>query len=322
VLIRTSPSESLLLMSWHHLVVDGWSARLFLRSLEDCYADETFAPISTSPTLCDINERHVAETRSAAFGARVADAAARLRDVPVHIVWPDRAGAGEPGCGVIPLHFDGELVRRLEHAAARRRITLAGAVCGAYQRAVAETWGLGGFLAGCAVDERGRLGAEEVAGYLVNTVLVRCQDPHGLSADAYITSAAKELSSALAFQDVPFPALAARMRGAGPRSASFPQVYFSFDAQPELHLQGLRCTERPLRLPRAKFDLTLTVRRGRDGIAGALEHRTRAVSHADAATLGDRIAERLADFAASDIAGSFDGDGPPREPLREDRARA
>jgi hypothetical protein len=63
VLWRIAAERHVLLLTWHHLVVDGWSLRLFL--------DDLSRPV----TICDVNHRLLAEAESPLTAARIAGGA-------------------------------------------------------------------------------------------------------------------------------------------------------------------------------------------------------------------------------------------------------
>jgi amino acid adenylation domain-containing protein len=288
-----------LLITWHHLVVDGWSARLFLRHLTRCYDHPSEVRAPSPVTIGDLNRRLLAAGSGADMRARAEAAARRLADLPALLPLA-RPGEQVTGAAAVGIALPQELVGRLASYAAGAGMSLAAACCAGYQRALAAVLNTDRFLLGCATGGRSDPDSEEVAGNLVNTVLLRCEGALELPAEEYAARAAAEFATALRDQEIPFPLLARGLLSPSePRPPSFPQLYFSIDALATLTLGSQRGRYRPVLLARARFDVTLSLVHGPGRLEGVLEYRLAALSPSRAAELLDSFRDELAQLAGS-----------------------
>lgn len=300
LLLRRSKHDSVVLFSWHHLVVDGWSVRLFLNDLADCYRDSTFKPIRGPRTICDLNACQAEEAASVAGQARVDAAVGRLRGLPAAITWPSRVDIDARLCSVVPVTVPNDLAGRIAAAAAHGGLTVAAVVCAAYQRAMSRILGVDRFLMGCAASARTDPDAEQIAGYGVNTILVRGVSPRDVGAGEHARAVAVELALALEYQEAPFPHVARRLfRGAVHRPVRYPQLYLSIDTEPMLELRGIMSSIRSLYPVRAKFDVTLSLQQSPGRLTGVLEHRTAAIGERAAVDLVQVFQDDLSDIASA-----------------------
>lgn len=296
LLLRGGDAD-LALFVWHHLVVDGWSARLFLSDLERCYDDPEHRPSRGPVTLCDLNVAMLRGDHRKQSAQRVSGVVARLEDVPLTIAGPP--GRPAPGGPVvesaIPVPVDAGLARRLAATAVRTGHPPSVLLCVAYQYTVARVLGTDRFVMGFAVANRDLPAAATVAGYLVDTVLLRSAVTGRLDLHAVHATAAEIQGALDAHRQIPFVEVVARLRAARRTlPAALPQLYLSVDEDYALRLDGSVCRPRPVHLERARFDAAMVLRTGRDSLVGVFESRSTLLNPYTAELLVDEFGRNLA----------------------------
>lgn len=287
LLIRDELSATVV-FSWHHLAIDGWSARVFLGDVARSYAGE--AVVRPQRTLCDL----AIEQQSREIDPNgMQDLLARLRRSQLAVTWPVEGDTADvfpvrhpptTDAGWIEVEVAADLVERAAAAARRLQVTVHVLLMTAFQQAIESTLDVRDFLIGCAYADRDLSDVDRVAGYLINSTLLPAGNPEHLPLSELLQRNAS--LSALAARDahLPFTAVVNELlRGVQPRPTSFPQIYFSYDDAPRLDLgDGVTCTRRPLPGGTPKFDLTLELDRDGDRMAGRLGYRASVLSQAGA----------------------------------------
>ncbi len=99
VLIQTAADSGVLAASFHHIVVDAWSANVFLRDLLECYAAQC---AQRAPLPVQYRERSASwparKTRCARSGATICTRCPRMRRCPSRITAPAPHRATAAGC--------------------------------------------------------------------------------------------------------------------------------------------------------------------------------------------------------------------------------
>ncbi|MBV2354021.1 amino acid adenylation domain-containing protein [Streptomyces sp. J2-1] len=173
VLARVAPDEHLLLVEVHHIAVDGWSWGILLDELAAGYRGETVTAPGT----------RYADLARAEAGRLSGD---RLRRLTGH--WRDRLAGLAPlalptdrprprvwdGSGAA-LRFDlpADLVTAVDTLARSRRATRYMLLLTAYQALLGHWSGTTDVAVCSTLADRGRRGAAELIGPLVNTVVLR-----------------------------------------------------------------------------------------------------------------------------------------------------
>ncbi|MBD0708853.1 MULTISPECIES: condensation domain-containing protein [unclassified Streptomyces] len=272
LLLSAGPGRRVLLLVWHHLVADGASLRVFLRTLEALWSGAATTPPTEAPLPGAVPTLAPADA-----AARARAVAERVGGLPVRSLPPLEDGPGASRCLVLT---EGEgAVPGLARAATTARVTVPMLLNAAYQRAVGEVLGLEEFLLGCVAAGRWAPGTEDVVGCFVNTILLRADGRPGPQDRDRLRSRGRELATALADQDVPFGAVAGLLlRDARPRPRYFPQIYLSMDGPHPLDLPGLDCRRVRVHHPQAKFEVALIVEFTPDAVQGVLQYRTSALT--------------------------------------------
>ncbi|GAA0674475.1 hypothetical protein GCM10010193_29260 [Kitasatospora atroaurantiaca] len=302
LLCRTPDGQRLLLLVWHHLATDGWSARILLADLARCY-DSSVPPDRAGRTICDLMAERTGFLTRPGLPDRVRRAAALLEGT----VTPESAVGAGTGLrtGTLAVSLDPTTTAQLSAVAASAGVTPAVVLLAAYEQALCDVLGRSDFPLGVAVTDRAWLDAERTAGCLVDTAVLR-----GVRRDLTADTALRTLADGLddltrPEHRVPLPALVAEVRRAARlRHADFPSCYFSLDEEPELRLGGVRCTPVPVARTGGRFDATLSLRVGPDGVRGHLEHRWRLLTDTAAQQLHGRLLHHLAVLTVAEPAPS------------------
>ncbi|MFB8179419.1 amino acid adenylation domain-containing protein [Streptomyces sp. NPDC055966] len=181
-LVQRAAEHHELVMTVHHIVYDGWSSSLVLKSLLDLYA--TFGdagPLNRVRPYRDFLEWLAHQDKESAAQAWRAELAGL--DEPT-LVAP-RGGQQEGGAhGRTPVELDRDTARRLTRRAAELGITLNSLVQGAWALLVASHTGRQDVVFGATVSGRPPqvAGMDEMVGLFINTLPVRVRTSAGQSA--------------------------------------------------------------------------------------------------------------------------------------------
>jgi amino acid adenylation domain-containing protein len=285
-LIRLEPTRSLLLLTVHHIVSDGWSINVLLNELPKFY-DAIAA--GRAPELPDLPIQYADYTlwqreqftgdltaKEMAYWRRQLEGAPRLR-LPAD--WP---GSRRTHKGAREFFRLGALrTRHLEEIARQAKATLFMTLLAAFQVLLGRYTGLDDIVTGSPVAGRNRPETEGLIGFLLNTVCLRTSlqgDPDFLTLLGRVRETAL---GAYAHQELPFEKLVEelaperRLTGsplfdvmfvlqAGHRWPGAGESDQSAQTQPEYQFES----------GAAKFDLTLSMLETPDGMVGSLEYST------------------------------------------------
>ena len=164
-------------LSFHHAILDGWSAATLTRELLSEYLRNTGDALPTAPAPELGFAEFVALEQAAVRDAASRDHFARelegceLVSLPR---WPGAPLATQSGSARLILPIDAELTSRLVALAARLRAPLKTLLLAAHVRALAAFSGSDEVVTGCVTHGRPELsGAESVLGLFLNTLPLR-----------------------------------------------------------------------------------------------------------------------------------------------------
>lgn len=290
-LVRLGPTEHVLILVFHHAVIDAWSLRIVLRELGVLYSahargvEPALEPVGFQypdyAAWCQDRPPETDPTGPALeFWARTLAGAPELVTVPADHARPVRGG--RPGRSVdfaVPAQTAGAL-----HEAARRCRTSAFTVAlTVFAALLADRSGTDEVMVG--VPSAGRFLPElaSVVGYFVNLLPLRIDLGGGPSGRAAVTRVGQVVAAALDHDVVPFDRVV-RHVGARrvPGHSPLVQVLFQLldgrglDTVPPDHWAGLRASEwtSPIGTD-TRFDLELSVRDlGAGGVDGSMTYDT------------------------------------------------
>jgi amino acid adenylation domain-containing protein len=283
-LVRLGEAEQLLLLTMHHVISDGWSLRVLARELSALYDAGLERRPSPLPELeiqygdYAVWQRgwlrgEVLEAELAHWRARLAGAPPVL-DLPLDRPRPARLSSrGASRALALPP----ALLPLLQALARRQGVTLFMAVLAAFQALLARISNTDDVSVGSPVAGRGQLRTEGLIGFFVNTLVLRT-DLSGAPSFAELLARVRETSlAAYAHQDLPFEKLVEELHPQRDLSyAPLYQVSFVLDSDPlpALRLGDVEASLWSLETEIEKFDLSLTLGVGAEGLSGAIGFRS------------------------------------------------
>jgi amino acid adenylation domain-containing protein len=297
-LLLAGEGEHVLLVTFHHIVCDGWSTGILLRELSalyDAFARGEASPLA-APALryADYALWHGARV-AAVEDEQLAGWRAHLAGAPGVLELPadrPRPAVQTHRGAQRPVRLPGELVERARALGRDEGATLHMVLLAALYAVLARHARAGQVVVGSAPAGRTHPDTEALVGFFVNTLPIRAD----LSADpgfrAFLPQVRAATLEAYDRQDVPFDRLVEVLAPGGGRGhAPLVQVAFTFQEAPARGLRLGAATAEPVPVDAgtAQFDLTLALEEDEAGVAGMLEYATDLF---DAAT-AERMATRL-----------------------------
>jgi amino acid adenylation domain-containing protein len=280
-LYRLAPLSHILLLSMHHIVVDGRSTNILLQDLATLYLCATTASETTTTDTVEehavqpglsAERRYVDDSHMAYWLKYLAGAPAMLR-LPIDRSRPaQRTGVG----GTTEFILSLEHVQALKTVSRKAGATLFTLLISAVQVVLHRWTGENDIVVGFQVASRNKE-TKDVVGYFVNTLLLRSQIDSDLNLGKLVAQVKLALKQAYSHQDVSFEVIVERM-GISHRGAYNPvfQVavnYRSFDTTPFLAANlSVLCECKPTGT--AKFDLDWTIEDVPDGLRVRLDYAT------------------------------------------------
>lgn len=283
-LLKLAPERHILLVAAHHIVLDGWSARLFLTELGQLYAAFREGQASPLPELpmqyADFAAWEAAQVTEDSFAAEVAYWVDTLRDLPPPLVLPvaQPAAPGDASRGVRRFfEFDTHAARRLRDLAKRERATPFMVLLAVFQTLLFRYTRQTDVIVGGPLANRTRPELEHLIGFFVNSLVFR-GDLSGEPTFRQLLRRTKAVTLAAFDHQVPFGRIVDALqpdRDAG-RQTLF-QLAFSYQSTPvaPLRTAGLSITPLPVEVLHVKYDLLLSLGTGAHGMAGFWEYDTR-----------------------------------------------
>lgn len=262
--IRTGPAATLIVLTVHHIVFDGWSRRILVDEIAEIYQAGLDG---REPRLAE--PAHPADVLAAPpkdeLDARTAAAVDRLRGAPMGIALPyDAVPSGEsPLIGAFTTtRFDADLTERVMAAAAREGCTAFMAGVAILAGALARECKQDDFLFAVVWPGRDDPASHDVIGMFMNTLVLRIGLDGHTTWRQLLRNARTSAMEAFIDADVPFSALTAaldRDRDVGrqpltPVMINAAEVPGPFELAP-----GVRGSYRRLGLAYSKWDMTVFV---------------------------------------------------------------
>jgi amino acid adenylation domain-containing protein len=281
------PERDTVLLTIHHIAIDGWSLAPLFRDLADAYtaALDGVDPVRGEPPLqyADFAAWEREAARESAWRQRTEQRAAVLAGSASHLRLAgyragDPAGGGRPetrpgaehAFPIPPALWDG--VRDL---AGQLRVTPFVVLLAAYQEVLRRWSGRDDFLIGTVMANRPHSTLEEVVGFFANTVPVCCRPCPEQTFAQLCQQVRQEVYQALSWQGIPYHHLSARvtaLRGQG--RTPLVAAGFTLQNMPAPELSGPDRWEPPRLLPSgaARFDLMLLVEERGGQATGTVEY--------------------------------------------------
>jgi amino acid adenylation domain-containing protein len=298
-LLSLSDKESMLLLTLHHIIADGWSMGVLVKEVQALYCACVLGEPSPLDELAiqyaDYADWQREWLAGAALQQQVSYWERQLKDAPTLLALPtDRPRParqlfqGAKASVTMP----STLASALHAVAAQYNATLFMVLSAAFNVLLARYSGNDDICVGTAVANRKRAELEPLIGFFVNTLVLRTQVDHTQSFATLLQQTRHTTLDAYAHQDVPFELLVEALKPERHLSHSpIFQVMLILQNTPKgsVGLPGLDVQHVTSDRTGAKFDLTLNFGE-RDGeLIAAFEYSTALF---DAATI-ERMAAHL-----------------------------
>ncbi|HKV11511.1 MAG TPA: amino acid adenylation domain-containing protein, partial [Thermoanaerobaculia bacterium] len=272
--LRLAPADHLLLVTFHHIVADGWSLAVFWNELSALYEGAPLPPLPVQYPDFAVWQRDW--LAGGVFERQLAWWRERLAGLPILELPTDhprpsvRSFRGGTRAAFLPAGL-GEALERL---ARREGVTLFMALLAAFQTLLARITGLASIPVGSPVANRSRVETEGLLGFFVNTLVLRAEVGDDPSFAVLLARVREVCLGAWAHQDLPFERLVEELRPERHLSQNplFQVVFLLEEPLPARSLGGATARARRVETGTAKFDATLAVSPEDGGLAVSLEY--------------------------------------------------
>lgn len=268
LLVRQAPDDHILLLTFHHIAMDGGSWSVIAAELGVLYgAARSGQPPRLAPAApyADYVRRERAGSAEQAAGlTRWTELLAGARPVPFPVL-PGPAATRDLPARVLSAPLPPGLVEELRELGARHRSTLYTVVLTAAFAAISHVSGARDLVVGCASAHREPASGAATVGLCMNTLPVRARLSPGQPFEEALWEVRSALLTAQELRNVPFNLIVDALRAAAPREQERPLVTTLVDLVREIsvpRLPGLRSASVPMDPGAAKFPCALAVEEG------------------------------------------------------------
>lgn len=280
-LIQVEPHTHLLLFSFHHIIIDGWSMSLLFQELSHSYAalttDKPIPGLELHFQYKDYVMWQKEQLKGEVLEQQLAYWKEQLRDCPplnLPTDHPRRAEQSYQG-ETCSLTLPAELVRALHDVAREHDLTLYMVLLSAFAVLLHRYTGDEDIAIGTPIAGRTRPEWEQLMGFFANTLVIRADLSDKPDFRELFHRMKKVMLEAWQNQDVPFEKLIEELNVQRDRSRSpLFQVMFAMQNSPtpDVQLENLQLSTFTVDKKTAKFDLWLSLTETEDGVTGVLEY--------------------------------------------------
>lgn len=278
--VRSSPTDSLLLIVVHHIAFDGWSEGVLWRELGVLY--EAYSQGKT-PSLPELTIQYPD------FAVWQRQWLQRDFLAALHSYWRDRLGTKLPKI-LLPTDYPppelparrsstyvssipAALADRLKQLSSRSRVTLFATLLASF-KVLLHIYTEQEDLYVCSpVASRNRPVLKQAIGYFVNLIILRSDLSGNPSFQELLTRVGKTVSGAYAHQDLPLQQLVSELEG-GQKSVSQLMFVLQNSDRPTPTLSDLIVEELDIDNGTADFDLSLSVSERDNALVGTWKYNT------------------------------------------------
>ncbi|GLY37768.1 non-ribosomal peptide synthetase [Amycolatopsis sp. NBRC 101858] len=294
---RLAEDDHVLVLSAHHIVLDGWSEGLLAEELRDLYAGADLPPLPVQ--YADV------ATWSQPTEADVEFWRTQLAGVPQVVQLPadrPRPAVRDPRGARYEFSVPAELANRLGELGTEARASLFMTLLAGFQVLVSRHTGLREFAVGSPVAGRDHPDTERLIGQFVNTLALRA-DLTGSPGFTELLERVRETAlNSFSHQEVPFDRVVAELRpDRDPSRNPLVQLMFALQTVSEggWELGDLDCEPLGVETGAAKFDLAMVLREQPSGaVDGVLEYPVALFDEDTVAGFAERYVRLLAGLAA------------------------
>ena len=284
-LLQIADDDHVLLITLHHIAGDGVSVGVLMHEMGAhytavCQGGNPLPPLPVQYADYALWQR--AWLDAGELERQSAWWSLRLQGAPPVLILPTdrpRPAVARNHGATLPLHLKAGLSTALEKLARDEGATTFMVMLAAWAAFLGRLSGQNMVVIGSPVANRRDAALDGLIGFFVNTLALPVTVPASTSFRDLLRHVRETTLGALAHQDVPFERLVEALAVERSRAhAPLFQTMLAFQSVvgsgPSLNLDGLTATALSVAAPIAKFDLTLTLIPGADGLSGSLEYDT------------------------------------------------
>ncbi|MEU2874896.1 amino acid adenylation domain-containing protein [Streptomyces sp. NPDC007070] len=282
-LLRHGPSDHTLVLTFHHIVVDGTSLEVLFEELGELYAAELTGSPAELPSAPAAGHVESPDRRGVAEGSDDSQLAywrKRLTGAPAttQLPFPRRTARRDGRGAVLRFTVPAASAARLREVAGERRASVFMVLLAAFYELIHRSSGTRDMVVGTLVSGRDRPELARSVGLFVNTLCLRVELAAAARFGRLLEDVRAEVRDALTHQDVSFERVVEEVRPArAPHHNPLFQLLFSYGSTPTRppRLPGVSATLVPCDTGTAKFDATLALDEATyGGLDGHLEYDT------------------------------------------------
>ncbi|MFO0760430.1 MAG: non-ribosomal peptide synthase/polyketide synthase [Byssovorax sp.] len=283
-LFALGAEEHVLFVTLHHIASDGWSTAVLIHELTALYSAFSEGKPSPLPELPIQYADYAAWQRrflsGAVLDAQIAYWEKELQGMPQALDLPadhPRPPVQSHRGARATFTLQKALIDEAESVARREQATLFMVLFAAWAALLHRYTGQDDFAIGSPIAGRAQGETEKLIGFFVNTLVLRARVSGDLSFLDLVRRVKETCLGAYAHQDLPFERLVQRLAPERDMSrAPLFQGMFTLQNTPEasINLPSLRLRSLSAEGATAKFDLSLTLTGGPEGMLGSLVYAT------------------------------------------------
>ncbi len=306
-LIRLAEDDHILVLAFHHIVVDGWSLGIVGHELSALYTaalDQDPAAKDPLPELLHRYEDYVADEQRMLAGPGRAEAleywrrhlASAPQQLPLPTDWPHPRTQSHTG-DTTSFLLSPQLGQQIASLTSRHRVTKFIVLLSCYAALLSRLTSSEEVVIGVPVSGRTTLAVEGVVGLFVNMLPLCVRVRPGMTFVELLHHVRDTFLAGHEYQDLPFQQVVEGLRPERltSRHPIF-QCAFTYEDVPAAAssgLPGLTVTPVPVRVETAKFELTLHVAWGSETVEGWVGYQTDLFDSRTAGFLGERYLRLL-----------------------------
>ena len=301
--VRLSPTATLLTLSMHHIVADGWSSSIILRELGAVYSALSNGRAPDLPPLAhqyvDYAAWEAAQVRDGLFERQVGYWREKLAGAPPLLGLPtDRPRPAQRSFqgSRVDCVIAEDVVARLLQFSKRHDATLFMTVLAAFAVVLHRLTAQDEIVIGTPAANRGNPDLEQIVGPFVNSLSLRLNISGNPSFASYLSQVRRATIEAIDNRDVPFDMIVEAINPA--RTLDHAPVYqvmfglHNFPVQPP-RFEGLGCSFVSPDTRVARLDLQLDMAVHESQLFGAYEYASDLFDHVTIERLHEQLVEAL-----------------------------
>src|SRR5215510_11946413 len=282
--LRLSEVDHLLVLTFHHIAIDGWSIGIFLEELRRCYEAfstgrvPTLAPLPLQYADYAVWQRERLEGRLLGqqlqyWREQLAGAPQELSLATDHV----RPAVQSYRGATAQMELEPELVRGLKEWSREQGVTLFMSLLAVFEMLLWRYSGERELVVGTPIANRSRVELEGLIGCFANTLVLRSRLAEGESYRELVKRVREVCLGAYAHQEVPFERLVEELQPERKLSHTpLCQVVFSLEygLRKELTVGETKWSPVIIETQTSKFDLFLQFHEEQDRLQGRLVYNT------------------------------------------------